>query len=258
MVNLKMLNKDENSTSFLIQDTNEATVNTIRRLAVDEVPTLAIEDVKFVKNSSAMFDEYIAHRLGLVVLKTDLKSYTLPENCKCKGKGCAQCQLFFKLKVKGPATVYAEELASKDPKVKAVYPKTVMLKLLKKQTLEVEAKAILGKGKNHIKFSPGIVYYQGVPTIKVLDNEKFKEYVDVCPKKIFTASNGKVKISDVMKCDLCMACAEESYVSVEGSKKDFIVNVEPFGQLSAKEMLTEAVKVFDGKLNEFSKLIGKI
>ncbi len=59
----------------------------------EEVPTMAIEDVEFRKNNSILYDEIIAHRLGLVPLKTDLKSYNLPEKCKCKGEGCARFQL---------------------------------------------------------------------------------------------------------------------------------------------------------------------
>ena len=55
---------------------------------IDEVPTMAIEDVEFRKNNSILYDEMLAHRLGLVVLKTDLKSYDLLEECTCKGKGC--------------------------------------------------------------------------------------------------------------------------------------------------------------------------
>jgi DNA-directed RNA polymerase subunit D len=261
MVSLKLLKKDKNFVSFILKDTNDATVNTIRRLVINEVPTLAIEDVKFIKNTSAMYDEYIAHRLGLLVLKTDLKSYNLPQECKCKGKGCAQCQLFFKLKAKGNSTVYAEELVSRDPKVSVVYPKTIILKLLQKQVLDIEAKAILGKGKDHMKFSPGVVYYQGVPEIKVNNCKLCKTCIDICPKKILKIVGNKINVTDNLKCDLCMACVEKcpnEAIQVKGSKKDFIVNIESFGQLTIKEMLTKAIDVFDEKLSEFSKLLKKI
>ncbi len=71
--------KDEGKLSFVIKDTTAAFVNTLRRIMVEEVPTMAVEDVEFRKNSSALYDEMIAHRLGLTPLKTDLKSYNLPE-----------------------------------------------------------------------------------------------------------------------------------------------------------------------------------
>ena len=82
--------KDENKLSLIIKDTTPAFVNALRRIILDEVPTMAIEDVEFRKNNSILYDEMIAHRLGLLPLKTDLKSYTVPEHCKCEGKGCAR------------------------------------------------------------------------------------------------------------------------------------------------------------------------
>ena len=241
---------------FVLEDANDVMVNTIRRIIVEEVPTLAIEEVSFVKNGSAMYDEFLAHRIGLIPLQTDLKSYTLPEKCKCKGKGCVHCQLHFKLKVKGPAIAYAGEMVSKDPKVKAVHPKMPIVKLLKKQDLEFQGIAVLGKGKDHIKFSPGIVHYQGVPEIRVMKNSE--RVSKICPKKVFDYSGGKLKVKDEMKCNLCMACAEQGEVEVKGSSKDFIVSVESFGQLTPKEMFIAAVEIFDKKLDEFSKLLAKV
>ena len=96
-----------------------AYLNTIRRFMMEEVPVMAIEDVEFKKNSSVLYDEIIAHRLGLLPLSTDFKSYTLPEKCSCKGEGCARCQLKLTLKGKGPGTVYASDIKTKDPKVNA-------------------------------------------------------------------------------------------------------------------------------------------
>ena len=49
--------------------------NALRRIMMTEVPSMAIEDVVFIENSSPMYDEVLAHRLGLVPLKTDLKTY---------------------------------------------------------------------------------------------------------------------------------------------------------------------------------------
>ena len=50
-------------------EANESLANAIRR-SVSEVPTLAIDEVEIFKNDSALYDEMLALRLGLVPLKT--------------------------------------------------------------------------------------------------------------------------------------------------------------------------------------------
>ena len=90
--------KPEGKLSLLLKDTSAVFANTLRRLIIDEVPTMAIDDVEFRKNSSILYDEIVAHRLGLIPLKTDLKSYLTPEEAEEKGKGPASFQAKFVLK----------------------------------------------------------------------------------------------------------------------------------------------------------------
>ena len=72
--------KKNKKISLLLKGGNEVFANTIRRLIIEEVPTLAVEEVEVKDNSSALHDEMLALRLGLVPIKTDLKSYKLPKN----------------------------------------------------------------------------------------------------------------------------------------------------------------------------------
>src|SRR3989344_1528823 len=71
-------NKDEGKLSFIIKATTPAFANALRRMVSEEVPTMAIEDIEFSKNNSILYDEMVAHRIGLIPLKTDLKGYELP------------------------------------------------------------------------------------------------------------------------------------------------------------------------------------
>ena len=106
-IELLKLDKKQKKLSFILKNASPAFANAIRRNAIEEVPVMAIEDVEFRNNSSVIYDEIVAHRLGLIPLTTDLKSYNLPDKCKCDGKGCAQCQLKLILKVRGQGVVYS-------------------------------------------------------------------------------------------------------------------------------------------------------
>ena len=88
---VEVLDKKDDNVTLLLKETNPTEVNMLRRMIIDEVPTLAIDEVNFIKNSSALYDEILALRLGLIALKTDLKSYNLPKDCKGKKKDEAVC-----------------------------------------------------------------------------------------------------------------------------------------------------------------------
>ena len=254
---LKIIDKDKLSMTFVLEGITEAVANTIRRYAINEVPTLAIEEVSIQRNSSALYDEILAHRLGLVPIKTDLKSYKTKEECPCKGKGCAQCTLFLSMKVKGPATVYSSQLESKDPKAVPVIENIPITKLLKNQEVKLEATAILGKGKTHMKFSPGLVYYKGYPTITIEKRSGIKKVIDASDNCLVEKDDNLV-IKDFKKWnDALEELCEKNGMKLAASKEDFIFTIESWGQLSPKEILLKALEIYDDKLDEFAKLIKK-
>ena len=76
--------KDETHLLFAIEGVDDAFINAIRRISTVEVPTMAIETVEILKNDAKIFDEALAHRLGLVPLKTDLESMVLASDCDCE------------------------------------------------------------------------------------------------------------------------------------------------------------------------------
>ena len=251
-------NKDDGKLSFLVKGSTPAFVNTMRRMIVEEVPTLAIEDVEFRDNSSAIYDEVVAHRLGLIPIKTDLKSYNLPSECTCKGKGCAKCTLKMTFVGKTQGFVYAKDIKSKDPKCVPVTPNMPIAKLLKGQKIEVEMVAVMGQGKEHAKWIPGLVTYKNYPIIEVNEKgESCEEASSKCPVKVFEFTKGKLTVANPLNCTFCNSCVEAcpDGIKVEQSKTDFIFNIESWGQLDPRDMIKEAVKRFQKKADEFVKLL---
>ena len=249
--------KTDEKIIFTLKGVDTAYANTLRRLMLGEVPTMAIEEITFLKNDSILYDEILAHRLGLVVLKTDLDSYNMTSVCKCKGAGCPQCQLKLSLKVEGPKTVYAEDLNSKDPNVVPVYPKTIIVKLLEGQKLELEATAILGTGKEHAKWSAGLVWYANEAVIKV--NNKHKDFVkfkDKYPPQVFN-KKGEIEADLINAPQLVDACLDinPEIVNITFQKDAFRFTVESFGALKAKEIVTRAMEVYASQLKSFEGLV---
>jgi DNA-directed RNA polymerase subunit D len=133
-------------------------VNSLRRLAISEVPTLAIDDVVILENSSVMHDEAVAHRLGLIPLRTDPGRFVMPHECDCKSTlGCSKCRVLLVLDSEAnekTQVVTSGELVSEDELVKPVSKDIPIVVLAPNQKLKFEAYARLGTGKDHAKWQP--------------------------------------------------------------------------------------------------------
>ncbi len=255
---IEVLSKDEKEgkLAVAIRGTNSAFVNALRRTAIQDVPTLAIEEVEIRKNSSALYDEMLGMRLGLIPLVTDLSSYNLPEECVCKGEGCAQCQLKLSLKAQGPGIVHASELTSSDPKVKPVQGDLPIAKLLKGQKLEVEATAKLGTGKDHMKWAPGLIYFKHLPKIKVGTAENAEEIVKRFKDEVKAQGNKLVVDESALLTSVRLDASEElseGAIKLEENDTDFILMIESWGQLTPEHILAKAADIFKANLKDLEK-----
>lgn len=254
-------NKKTGRVVFMIKGINPGLANALRRVMMESVPTMAIDEVEFRKNNSVLYDEILAHRLGLIPLKTDLKSYTLPAKCKCGGVGCSRCTVKLTLKHSSPGMVSAFAIKSKDPAIKPVYDIPIVA-LIKEQELEFEATAKLGQGREHAKWSPCLAYYKYMPEI-VIDAAKCsnaESIVKSCPVRVFEIKNGKLAVDKdkELECHLCNACIEtaaNSSVKVSYNDNDYLFYIEPWGQLSVKEIFNSAFNMLTEDLDEFESAL---
>lgn len=241
--------------SYKIEGITPAYANAIRRFGMDYVPTLAIEDVEIVLNNSALYDEVVAHRLGLIPLTTDLKSYTLPEGEEISAMNSVQLTL----NVEGPGYVYAKQLKSKDPKVVPAYDDVQVTFLLEGQTFECNATAVMGQGVEHSKWSPANIFYSYEPTVTVNNkSSELKECLDKFPPQV--VKDGKIVKDAICTPELIDACDGvcDDVVKVDYNSENFIFTVECFGQLSSNEILSEAAIQFNKQLDELKGLLKEI
>lgn len=240
---MKLIDKKDNKIEFQAE-IEESLANAIRRY-LNQIPILAVDEVEISKNDSALYDETIAHRIGLIPLKMD-KSVN------------EKTEVHLKLSVKKEGIVHSEELTGK---IKVVYDKIPITTLKKGQELELVATAKMGKGVDHPKFAPGLMFYRNVAEIK-LDKNCPQEIVNICPLKIFKSENGKVVVGDSSKCDMCEACVEFCNRQKKGAVtltpiKELVITLESWGQLSVVDILKRSIEELKKDLSEVSKKISK-
>lgn len=258
---INILEKDDTHMRFLVQGADIPYMNALRRLALSEVPCMAIDEIVILENSSVLQDEIISHRLGLVPLKTDLDGYNLPEECPCKSEfGCNLCRVILALDVEakdGPRTVYSGDLSSENPTIKPVSDKIPILKLAKDQRIKLEAYARLGKGRAHAKWQPvSLCTYKYYPKIEIGKTcDACGECVSICPRKVLVKKGNKIEVQDLVSCTLCQDCAEACpketpAIEVTPEESKFIFNVESTEALPPPRIVEESLKILDKQLKE--------
>lgn len=160
-IDLKVIEKQDDRITIKFNNVPRQYVNAIRRLSISEVPTFAIDDVVILENSSVMHDEAVAHRLGLIPLRTDLKRFNLPNECSCNSTlGCTNCRVLLQLDAEAKdktKTITSSELISEDEFVKPVNQDIPIIALAPGQKIKFEAYARLGIGKDHAKWQAATI-----------------------------------------------------------------------------------------------------
>ena len=262
---------DDSLARFTLSGASPAFANAMRRAMIGEVPTLAIEDVRIYDNTSALFDEMLAHRLGLIPLTTDLSTYTTQAACSCGGAGCPACTSTYTLSVEGPRTVMSSDLIPQDPKAAPVFDNIPIVKLTKGQKLVIEARAVLNTGRAHAKWQPTLVCgYKNHPVISISDAcDACGMCVDECPRDILEVKGKKVgiisgKLPDCSMCKLCeRAClasgiGDEPAIRITAEKDRYIFVVESDGSLPAKEIMKRALVYIREQADELEKQLGEL
>ena len=240
---MKNIKEKENQIIFTA-DIDETLANAIRRY-LNQIPVLAVDEVEISKNDSPLYDETISHMIGLIPLKM---SKSVNEKTEYK----------IDLNTKKEGMIYSEELKGE---VKPVYDKIPITSLKKGQELELVGFVKAGKGSDHSKFSPGLMFYRNIFEVKV-DKECPKEAVEVCPQDVFKIKDGKVVVEDESKCDMCEACIEFCQKRKKDSieikpKNELLITLESFGQLEPKNIFEKSIEVLKKDLELFSKKVSK-
>ena len=214
---IRIIDMKSDSVEFLLLNVDLAFANSLRRVIISEVPTMAIDMVQVKENTSPLFFFFFVHRIGLVPLKSeDIDKYQFPLVCSCKS-GCSQCQVEYDISVKcdenckdDTMEVTSNHIKPKNKECSVVpveydYP-IVLTKLKKGQSINMTLTAKKGIGKTHAKWSPvctcvmkpipkvEILDMDGDNFLQKLDAENKKKFCEACPCKVFRYDEGKDEI----------------------------------------------------------------
>ena len=264
---IDILELEQKKAILKIEGVETYLVNSLRRIMLSELPTLAIENVVIYDNTSALFDEIIAHRLGLIPIPTDLSLLTFRDKCVCKGKGCPNCTVRYTLSKEGKegkTTVYSSDLQPSEKSWAIKEGNIPIVELYNDQRLILEVEAILGCGKDHAKWqsiqAPG---YRFFPYIEI-DKKRMKdieEFIKGLPDGIVTLKGNKLEIIDDDKISVLESYIEKSkvdFITVKRDPSKIIFSFETDSSLEAEESLRKSVEILKEKYNEFGKLLKKL
>ena len=146
-MSLNVISQNEQKISIKLKGIPLQYANALRRICLNGVPIYAIDTVDILANSSVLADEGIAHRLGLIPLKTELSA--VQQNNESD-------KIMFTLdsgETSESRTILSGELKSQDDIVKPIADNIPIVTLAPGQRLNIEAYARLGRGTEHAKWN---------------------------------------------------------------------------------------------------------
>ena len=146
-MSLQVIDQNEQKISVKLQGMPLQYANALRRICLNGVPIFAIDTVDILENSSILADEGIAHRLGLIPIKTEFSS--IDSNIESD-------KVMLTLDsgdTTETRTIFSGDIQSQDNIIKPISEKIPIVTLAPNQKIKFEAHARLGRGTEHAKWN---------------------------------------------------------------------------------------------------------
>jgi len=289
MVKTKVIEESDEKIRILLTDTDRSFVNSIRRSLISDTPKMAIDTVRFELGTIEMDDEVwetngpipdemIAQRLAMLPIPTRHDEFYFQDSCPscselvAEDRGCPLCTMLFTCKsfgseegrmvTAGDMNFLGEERLS----ILEKYHTIPITKLFRGQMIEFYATAVMGRGRDHVKWSSvcGITFtprYVGVINIKTRSKMLWNLNLSITAKDF--DSNGRLqdldKVAQLIE-DLhhVGAGTEESRdfkdaVVVEEVPGEFILSFETDGSMTARVAFEKAIEELSGRFGKIEE-----
>ena len=292
MVKTKVIEESDEKIRILLTDTDRAFVNSIRRSLLSDTPKMAIDTVRFEMGTIEMDgevwettgplpDEMIAQRLAMLPIPTRHDEFYFQDSCpNCselvvEDRGCPLCTMLFTCKsfgseegrmvTAGDMNFLGEERLSIPEK----YHTIPITKLFRGQMIEFYATAVMGRGRDHAKWSPvcGIAFtprYIGV--INIMSRAKVLWDLGLTiTAKDFDSKKVGARLEDIDKVAQLIddlhhvgEGTEEGRefkdaVALEEVPREFILSFETDGSMTARVAFEKAIEELSGRFGNIEE-----
>ena len=287
MTNIEIKSKTEEELVFDIKGVDPTIVNTLRRIMIAEVPTMAIETVIINQNTSVIPDEVLAHRLGLIPILADANDFT---EKKPEEDFNDRNSMKFSLKVKcftdKNGKIINENIFSKDlifvPQgqqeqkfynnqnkkysIGLVHDDILINKLIPGMEIDLECFCVKGIGRVHAKWSPVCTaYYRLINKIKILEEingDDAEELKQLCPKGVFVINKkGNAEIGNVRDCTSCRECIRQekfkNLIELGKVADHYEFHIESVGMYKPESIFFRAIDVLKEKIKTWHELLNE-
>ena len=284
MVIVTIIEESDDKIKILLAETDRALVNSIRRSLISDTPKMAIETVRFEmgtieqedqvwETTGPLPDEVIAQRLAMIPIPTRHDEFHFQHECpNCadlveEDRGCPLCTMIYTCKAFGSkegTMVTANDLnylGDSSLEIPELYKTIPITKLFHGQMIEFYATAIMGRGRDHAKWSPacGVAFE---PRQNGIINNKTKAKILWDLKLGITAKDfTDGRLEDYYKVEELKSQlhhvgegTEESRtfkdaITLEDIPGEFVLSFETDGSMTPRTAFNMAVKELAGRFN---------
>ena len=272
---IEIVEMEDRKAKFILRNSSPAMANALRRTMLQDIPKMAIDKVEFhlgpimqddkeYESVTSLFDEIIAHRLGLIPVPTT-DQFTFQKDCSCGGVGCPGCTIMYSLNKVGPGTVLSGDLMPLGDSTLKVKDEAIpIVELTDTQAVLIYATAVMGPAKQHVKWQAAFgVGYSYMPTVTIkADKAGVAEVQEAAASYpgLFKVEGGKLVVDDVYRaCTYGKAVEQDpalqDAVTVEWDDTAFVFKYETDGSLTARQVLDKAVEILEQKAEEFAAVV---
>jgi len=287
MTDIEIKLKTNEELVFDMKGVDPTIANTLRRIMIAEVPTMAIETVIINQNTSVIPDEVLAHRLGLIPILADANDFI---EKKLEEEFNGQNSMKFTLKVKCYTdkngkiineNVFSKDLIfvpqdqqeqkfynnqSKKYSIGLVHDDILINKLVPGMELDLECYCVKGIGRVHAKWSPVCTaYYRLINKINILEEIKgddAEELKKLCPKGVFVINKkGNAEVGNIRDCTSCRECIRQekfkNLIELGKVADHYEFHIESVGMYKPESIFFRAIDVLKEKIKTWHELLNE-